>query len=1751
MPVWHLNSTQFANLSISLTDRYSLRGESDKFRIDAKTGQIVTRVKLDREEQSEYRLVVLAADSSPTNPRQSSVNVTINVDDMNDNSPLFSKDLYTVYIPDNAQAGQFVFGASAVDADVGLNSKIIYYLSGDDANRFSMKQESGVIKAAAGLQGGANTVYKLEIRASDSGLNPLSSTTRVEIRFKAADQFPVISSDGEEKAFTFSEQVENRVFTQVTATSPKSGPAAEIRYGIAGGNIGQVFRVNSKTGQVEIGRGLDYETTTQYELWIEARDSDNPPLSNVARFTINVTDFNDNTPVFDQLMYNASILEEQFPPQLVLTVHATDADSNRNSQILYQLRSTVPSDADNAFTLDAESGKIYTNIKLDREEVAFYTLTVEAIDQGSPQRTGTATVSITVADKNDNPPRFTRLFSVNVTENAAIGTFVIQVTSSDRDISVNANATYSFTENPTGKFRIDPVSGNVTVAGIIDRESKEEYLLKVSAVDGSWRAETPLTITVQDQNDNAPEFEHSFYSFNFPELQRNVAFVGQVSASDRDKQGPNAMVSYSLKHPSEFFTIDPASGEILSKQMVRYKHSTKGPSPENMYSLTVVATDNGKPPLSSECLVTINVVDANSNAPQFDKELFFSPVPESAIVGQNILQIRAVPTDKDSESVNGLSEVEYVKTGGNGSEFFSLEKETGWVSVSAPLFGRRDMEFVLIVRALNKGVPPQHDESVVRLVVTGENRHYPVFSALTYPVIVQESEPVGSAIVSVTAVDQDSGPNGAIRYAIVGGNEERKFVIDPLTGSVTIANPLDFDTVAKFMLNITATDMGFEPRMATATLTVLLTDVNDNPPRFNQSEYNGYVSENSPPDTFVIDLEAIDIDSAKNNVIQYSIIGGSGKDLFTIDSETGVVTTRVSFDYEEKTSYVLDVLASNPDSSMFGSAKVNVHITGRNEFFPKFVQPVFQFTVSESAPVGASVGIIQATDRDYGEDGEIFYLFVGSSNDRGFHITPETGVITVVRSLDRESQSRAVLTVMAKNRGGIRGNDTDEAQVIISIQDGNDPPVFVQSFYQAQVLESASIGTRVLTVTAIDKDVRPPNNEFTYSILGGNGSKTFKIDPHSGAIETAAILDRETQAIYNITVGAIDSGTPSQTGTAEVSIVIQDVNDNGPIFDPPNPMGFVSENEPSGTSVMILSAVDRDLPPNGHPFTYAVVGGDHKDYFEVDKETGVVRTTRTIDRETTPEMNVIVEVSDNGTPKLKSQLPVTINILDKNDNPSTSRAVSVIVNMYSENFVGGRVADVRPNDLDTTGQFQCRIVSGATNLFSIPNGCNLHAIRIQKPTNNYTLKVSGNDGAHPDVTSSINIQFSSFDNATLHNSVTMRFWNMTAERLLTSHWKWLTDLLQVAVSSDRSGSSDSVARVLSIHTEDGHLDLTLSIRRGADYWNRESVLAALEKVKDRIQNVVNSSNLILNYTPCQNDPCENDGLCTSILHMAEELETVDSPSLIFTSPLLRRDFSCSCRQGFSGRRCELRQDPCTPTPCRNGGTCSRQGSDFRCTCPPGFQGKRCDQERSRACEPAPCRNGGSCQETPEGTYFCLCRPGYRGSQCELTSDSCRPNPCLNGGTCENRKPGYRCLCSDNYYGVHCEKSSFGFSELSYMTFPPLEASTNDISIVFSTNSRNSLLVYNFGLQTGGRSDFVALEIFEGKPRFMFGGAQTAIVKISVDKPVADGKWYRVTATRNGRVGSLSVGDCSQSGESCRDCRAGNRTCSADYTGPTG
>ena len=148
--------------------------------------------------------------------------------------------------------------------------------------------------------------------------------------------------------------------------------------------------------------------------------------------------------------------------------------------------------------------------------------------------------------------------------------------------------------------------------------------------------------------------------------------------------------------------------------------------------------------------------------------------------------------------------------------------------------------------------------------------------------------------------------------------------------------------------------------------------------------------------------------------------------------------------------------------------------------------------------------------------------------------------------LDRESQNRYVLTVLAKNRGSARGYNIDEAQVVIQVKDGNDPLVFRRAVYKTSVAEDASVGTPILTVSAVDRDVRPRNSQFSYNIADGDPDNRFSISGSSGGISVARPLDRESQAVYNLTIHAVDQGVPPAIGSTTVIVTLGDVNDSPP-----------------------------------------------------------------------------------------------------------------------------------------------------------------------------------------------------------------------------------------------------------------------------------------------------------------------------------------------------------------------------------------------------------------------------------------------------------------------------------------------------------------------------------------------------------------------------------------------------------------------------
>lgn len=429
----------------------------------------------------------------------------------------------------------------------------------------------------------------------------------------------------------------------------------------------------------------------------------------------------------------------------------------------------------------------------------------------------------------------------------------------------------------------------------------------------------------------------------------------------------------------------------------------------------------------------------------------------------------------------------------------------------------------------------------------------------------------------------------------------------------------------------------------------------------------------------------------------------------------------------------------------------------------------------------------------------------------------------------------------------------------------------------------------------------------------------------------------------------------------------------------------------------------------------------------------------------------------------------------------------------------------------------------------------------------YTLNVSGNDGRHPDVVSTVTVVFSVFTNATVENSVILLIPRLTASDFLSIHYRSLRDTLQ------RDSDSEDIVLIYSIDTRDDNLYIYLAIETPKGSKSKQEVSKLLSKKLNKIKNLLDGKNITIGHSPCDSGPCKNGGSCNDQLIVYDDARITNSQSLILTSSRVVHETICKCQDGFTGVRCDLPQDPCMPSPCFQGGQCHRIGHKFLCSCPSHRVGEYCELEKGDACALNPCKNDGTCKVSPDGSsFFCLCRTGYRGNHCEAIIDSCRPNPCLYGSLCIDQKPGYRCSCPEGRYGRHCERSTFGFDELSFMSFPALDANTNDITIIFATIKPNALLLYNYGPQSSGRSDFIALELINGKISFSCGGTRSAIVKIQVNsgKKLDDGQWKKVTATRNGRVMSLSVSNCREHGDYCDDCEPDDRNCFVDDMGLT-
>lgn len=434
------------------------------------------------------------------------------------------------------------------------------------------------------------------------------------------------------------------------AKDPDLGQYSTQRYEIVSGNEADTFRLAAHRGRdgvlyldLQNSAVLDRELRAGYQLLIEALDGGSPPLRSRLRVNVTVQDVNDNPPIFKQSRYVASVPENATVGTAVLAVNASDADVGENGRIEYSINRRQ-SDREEMFRIDPETGMVYVNKALDFESKERHELVIVARDRGAQPLEASAFLSVHVSDVNDNQPAINVIFlsddaTPKISESAQPGEFVARISVSDPDSRTeysNATVTLRGGEGHFGLATRDNIIYLVVVERPLDREEKPQYELSVEATDAGTpplRAVRSFLLIVTDVNDNAPRFLQDSYEAHLLEASEPGTSVIRVSAEDAD-EGPNARVKYSLLN-STWFAIDEDSGLISTATHVDCEAD---PAP----LLTVLATDSGKPALSSSATVRVTVHDVNDNEPIFEKPLYNVTLPEDLPPGRCFIKVSIV-----------------------------------------------------------------------------------------------------------------------------------------------------------------------------------------------------------------------------------------------------------------------------------------------------------------------------------------------------------------------------------------------------------------------------------------------------------------------------------------------------------------------------------------------------------------------------------------------------------------------------------------------------------------------------------------------------------------------------------------------------------------------------------------------------------------------------------------------------------------------------------------------------------------------------------------------------------------------------------------------------------------------------------------------------------------------------------------------------------------------------------------------------
>ena len=1235
------------------------------------TGDVLVSSTLDREHQSSYTLVVIAEYEAN---QTGEVIMTVNVLDINDNPPIFTKDVYAEVIFTYHGNSTAIVQVLAADADYGENGTVQYSFSDGEVETDQFR-----ITGAGEIYSLTHTVpagnYRLTVVASDSNPEIQETSTATISIVCVVYQEPVSTP---QITITIFEILENSPTGTEVGTVKLQAGGVEIVPANYEDNLvfsigDEYFVINPSNGTLKVVGPLDRESQGSYSFEVSATFT-SYNIFVVEEITVNVVDENDNDPVFYPLLYSAVIDDSYTDSQVIPTdqVLVTDGDEGTNAELELSLDENNPFGIRSISSSEGESlSEIYVQNSSLLEPDNSYIFNIIASDGGQPPHTASASVHIQVNYAVPDNIHFSMAhYEFTYTENSPMETVVGRV-SVEPDTPALDGLVYSVSGG-SGLFffHIGQYSGEISNHFPMDREQEDEYNLTITAklVHHSLTATTLVTVTVLDMNDNVPIFDRSSYSATvFADQISTTVPIISVSATDAD-DGSNAQIGYSINTNHSFQIVENGSIYAISSTLAA-----------GTYTLTVEASDMGNEPQTGSTVVIIEIRQAIPNAITFSQTQYSFDMSESDISGTAVGVVELDPPL--------AAEFVQYRSFGTDSEDFIVVTQSGVVQ-SLRQFdyesGKTVMDFEVTCNLyLPHETPPVSLTATASVTVSvlDENDNTPMF--IDFPTHLNWIENVTheEVITVISAVDADSGTNAALEYSIVNDVLLR---IDPSTGELFVLPGLDREQQIIHTVSVLVSDQGSEPNSYQSDITLTLLDINDNIPILVQSVFT--VDERVSG--LVFRLQYRDADDGEYGRANFHMLFNDTDERFSVNSASGdvMLTAPLDFEAEETVQFCVE-LVDNPDepsNSNTPNYTVVVNVRNKPDNVPQFDSNI-EWTLAIDPGIMESDLLIQVRATDSDNDAIIYTI---ESTSAGFiRIDSSTGEIVFTQSTLLTPGTHYEVVVKATDSSVYALSST----LVLSIKIDARSLTFEQEAYEVSIPEDAQ---RNHTVGEFRIQELARSNEYQYSfeyevVFPHNALDVFRPwnNLYAIIILVNGDLDHETIPTYilEITATRVLADDPEQVERFKLNltITIDDVNDNEPVIFPPEPLYSISEDAPVDTVITQVNATDSDTKQNKE-LHYSIIDPATSP-FTIDPNNGTIRVQEQLDFEHQEIYTLTVKVVDLGEPPLSSTAQYTIKILNINDRTPGFAALAYFGELYAQAPANSDVKHVVLEVLDRDG----------------------------------------------------------------------------------------------------------------------------------------------------------------------------------------------------------------------------------------------------------------------------------------------------------------------------------------------------------------------------------------------------------------------------------------------------------------------------------